>query len=103
MASVIDYLPLGKRRNQAADEGHQYGHGKYENLASLLEALLILAVAAGIFVKAIPSLLAGGTKLEALGIGTVVMGTAALVNLLVSNILLRVAKETDSAALEADG
>jgi cation diffusion facilitator family transporter len=44
-----------------------------------------------------------GAELEFLGFGIVVMALSAVVNLFVSRWLLRVARETDSRALEAEG
>ena len=44
-----------------------------------------------------------GAELEFLGFGIGVMALSAVVNLFVSRWLLRVARETDSRALEAEG
>jgi len=87
---------------QPADEKHLYGHGKFENVAAIIEALLI--VGAGIFIihQAIYRL-THPTPIHALDLGLVVMGGSAVTNLFVSRVLLRTAKKTDSPALAADG
>lgn len=54
-----------------------------------------------IIIKAIPRLTVD-TQIHSLGLGAVVMGVAAAVNLAVSTILMRTAKKTESVALAAD-
>ncbi|MBF0132291.1 MAG: cation transporter [Magnetococcales bacterium] len=39
---------------EAADEGHPYGHGRYETLAILFNGVLMFVLAAGIVIDAIP-------------------------------------------------
>lgn len=87
--------------SRPADKIHPYGHGKFENLSGVIEAVLIFVAAAWIIYEAIHKLLAP-SPIEAIGLGTLVMGVSAAVNLGVSSWLMRVAKETDSIALEAD-
>ncbi|MGD9496918.1 MAG: cation diffusion facilitator family transporter [Armatimonadota bacterium] len=85
-----------------ADEEHPYGHGKAENISGTIEALLIFAAAAYIIYEAIRKLL-GEHEVESPGWGMAVMGVSAVVNIGVSEMLFRVARATDSIALEADG
>jgi cation diffusion facilitator family transporter len=83
------------------DEKHPFGHGKWENISGVAEALLIF-VAAGIIVyQAVQRLIAGKT-LESLEIGIGIMAVAIVVNVLVSRYLFKVSRKTDSIALEAD-
>ncbi|SHE56946.1 cation diffusion facilitator family transporter [Desulforamulus putei DSM 12395] len=102
IASLIAFMAV-RQSGKPADENHPYGHGKFENLAGIIEALLILAAAIGIFVQAVPKILHGGSEIEALGWGAAVMIISAAVNFLISRKLIRVGKETDSPALTADG
>lgn len=83
------------------DETHAFGHGKIENVAALVEALLVFAAAGWIVLEAARKLL-GAVRVEALGLGVAVMAGSALVNYLVSEHLYRVARETDSVALKGD-
>lgn len=99
-ASMIAYYAVGKA-GQPADEMHPYGHGKWENVSGVVEALLILAAAIYILYEAVLRL-ANGAEVEHLGLGTAVMAVSALVNWFVSRYLFRVARKTDSIALEAD-
>ncbi len=84
-----------------ADDDHAYGHGKYENLSGAIEAALILVAAGMIAYEAIERLFEPGHSV-AVDLGLAVMAFSCLVNTVVSRYLFRVARETDSAALEAD-
>lgn len=100
VASVIAYLSV-RQSSKPADPEHPYGHGKYENVASIVEAVLIIVAAVVILTEAIPRLL-HPSEIHSLGIGVGVMAVSAVVNTLVSCKLMRVARETDSPALEGD-
>ena len=85
-----------------ADEDHAYGHGKYENYAGVIEAILIFLAAALIIYEAATRLIAGA-EVELVQAGIVVMGVSVVINYFVSRQLLKVGKEEDSIALIADG
>ncbi|ABO49263.1 cation diffusion facilitator family transporter [Desulforamulus reducens MI-1] len=102
IASLIAFMAV-RQSGKPADEDHHYGHGKYENLAGILEALLILVAGVGIFIQAVPKILGGGGEIESLGWGAAVMALSAGVNFIISKRLIAVGKETDSPALVADG
>ncbi|MGT0150552.1 cation diffusion facilitator family transporter [Vibrio metschnikovii] len=74
------------------DDNHPYGHSKIENVSGILEALLILGAAAWIVYEAISKLF-NPQPVSAMRLGVVVMLISALVNLLVSRHLYRVAQE----------
>jgi cation diffusion facilitator family transporter len=100
MASVIAFYAV-RKAGKPADERHPYGHGKWENVSGVVEALLILLAAVYIVYEAIHRLQHGST-VSHLGLGTAIMALSAVVNWFVSRYLFRVAGETDSVALEAD-
>lgn len=83
------------------DEGHQYGHGKAEYLSSASEGAMILLAGAVVMVNAARRLL-HPAPLAYLPVGVGLVALAALVNYLVARWLLRISRERDSAALEAD-
>jgi len=84
-----------------ADESHVYGHSKAEYFASLVEGVLILSAAAGIFSTAINRLL-HPQELQGLGVGLGVSVAASLINLIVARVLLDQGKKRNSITLEAD-
>ncbi len=101
LAAIIAFLSV-RQSAKPADELHKYGHGKFENLAAILEALLIIAAAAGILWHAIQKILQGSGEIVALELGLLIMGISCAVNWIISSKLMKVGKKTDSPALVAD-
>ena len=87
--------------SRPADINHTYGHDKAEYFSSGAEGTLILIAAGTIIYSAIHRLL-NPAPLENLGIGVVVALVASAINFGVSRIMMRVARQEDSIALEAD-
>ena len=83
------------------DEQHPFGHGKAENVSSIVVAGLVLTAAGIIAYTAVQRLIAGAT-LELIGLGIYVTAAAIVINILISRYLLRVSRDTDSLALEAE-
>jgi cation diffusion facilitator family transporter len=100
MASVIALVAV-RRADAPADEEHPYGHERVENLAAVIEGMLIL-VGAGVIVFEATRRLATGAEVESLGVGIAVIAFSVVANLLVSGFLSRRAREHGSAALEGD-
>mgnify|MGYP001306959100 CR=1 FL=1 len=101
LAAIIAFLSV-KISGMPPDKNHQYGHGKFENVSGVIEALLIFVAAGWIIYEAVKKIM-HPIMPDQLAIGTLVMGISALVNFFVSRRLYKVGKETDSVALEADG
>jgi cation diffusion facilitator family transporter len=100
LASVIAFFSV-KISDTPADERHPYGHGKFENVSGVIEAVLIFVAAIWIIYEALKKIISPG-EIESIGIGFVIMAISAIINFLVSRKLYKVAKETESIALEAD-
>ena len=100
IASIIAFFSV-RMSSKPADKDHPYGHGKIENVSGVIEGLLIFAAAYLIISEAIKKILHPAKVSETLT-GVAVMLFAALVNILVSRVLYKVAREEDSIALEAD-
>lgn len=102
LAAIMAFFSV-KIADSPPDEGHPYGHGKFENISGVVEALLIFVASGGIIWHAIDQL-TSNTKIDHTGLtlGFTVMIISAVIDLLVSRHLYRVAKETDSIALKAD-
>ena len=84
-----------------ADGEHPFGHGKVENIAAIVQALLIFTAGGLIIYSAIQRITTGTTlALPEAGIG--VMLVSVIASILLSRHLRRVARATDSIALEAN-
>jgi cation diffusion facilitator family transporter len=101
VAAIMAYLAV-RKSHEPADAEHRFGHGKFESASGLAEGILILVAVALIAYVAIRKILTGEVEVEQPGLGILVMGVSALVNVFVSRRLFRVAERTDSVALEAD-
>jgi len=101
LAAIIAFFAV-KVSDTPPDLKHPYGHGKVENISGVIEGVLILFAAGLIIVKAIKKLLGEPYELESIWIGSLVMLVSAIVNIIVSQKLYKVARETNSVALEAD-
>ncbi|MEN6532611.1 MAG: cation diffusion facilitator family transporter [Bryobacteraceae bacterium] len=88
--------------SRPADHNHRYGHGKIENLSALFETVLLLATCAWIVYAAVNRLLKGDAEIEVTVWSFVVMFTSIAIDWSRSRALFRVAKESNSQALEAD-
>ncbi len=87
--------------NRPADEAHPFGHGKVENIAAIVQAVLIFTAGGLIIYLAVRRMIVGVTvELTEAGIG--VMLVSIVVSLFLSRHLLKVARATDSLALEAN-
>lgn len=100
LAAFVANYSVGKA-GQPADKDHKFGHGKYENVSGSVEALLIFLAAMIILYESGQKLLTGG-EVESVGIGIIIMGISALINIFVSRKIMKVAKKAESIALEAD-
>jgi cation diffusion facilitator family transporter len=101
IAAIIAFFSVRVSDNPP-DSRHPYGHGKFENISGVIEAILILIAAIWIVVEAVKKLLGESIVLESVLIGSAVMVVSSVVNFIVSRKLYKVAKETNSLALEAD-
>ena len=101
VASVVAFAAV-RSSDSPPDERHNYGHGRFENLAGIFEGIVLLGVGGWVIYGAIEKILNGGV-LDLVGLGIGVMALSAVANFFVSRWLLKVARETDSRALEAEG
>ncbi|MFZ4523207.1 MAG: cation diffusion facilitator family transporter [Bacteroidales bacterium] len=100
LASIVAFFSV-RISDTPADERHPYGHGKFENISGVVEALLIFVAAFWIIFEAVKKIL-HPADVEKIGLGFAVMLVSAVVNFFVSGKLYKVAHETGSVALEAD-
>ena len=101
-ASVITFFSVVKS-SEPADNDHPYGHGKYEDMSGLIERFLRILAAIFIIYHSVKKIISGSYTNTETGLGIAVMFIAALVNFVVSQILFKTAKESNSISLYADG
>jgi cation diffusion facilitator family transporter len=100
LMSGINFMAI-RHAEQPADEQHPYGHGKFETLATIFQAIIIAASGVWIVYEAIQRMIVA-SPIKQTGIGIVVMSISMVASYMISRHLRRVAKETDSSALKAD-
>jgi cation diffusion facilitator family transporter len=100
IASLVAFFSV-RKAGEPADESHRYGHDRFENLAAAIEGVLILVGSAVIAFEAIRRLVGHG-RVHTVGFGITVVGVSIVVNLVVSALIARTARATESAALHGD-
>lgn len=101
-ASLITFFSVIKS-SKPADEDHPFGHGKYEDMSGFIEGLLIIGASFFIIFKAAQKIILGiPIEIES-NLGIAVMIIAVIANIIVSSMLFKVAKESNSISLYADG
>lgn len=88
--------------DKPADADHHWGHAKIENVAALAGTVLLFLTAGFIAIEALRRLLGEPAEVDASLAAVAVLVVAIGVDWWRSRALLRVARETHSAALEAD-
>jgi len=99
-AVIITFLALVMAA-RPADEEHPFGHGKAEDIAAVVQAVLIFTAGGLIVYSAVHRIIVGATvELAEAGIGVMVVSIVA--SIFLSRHLLKVARATDSISLEAN-
>lgn len=87
---------------QPADEQHPYGHGKVAYFSSGFEGALISIAAFSILATAIRDILRG-PEIDQIGLGIIITGVLALINLVLGWTLVQTGKKHNSIVLRANG
>ena len=101
-ASLITFFSVLKS-SKPADKDHPYGHGKYEDFAGFIEGLLIIFAAFFIIYESSKKILLGEFSTIENNQCIIIMLISVIANIFVSSLLLKVAKESNSISLYADG
>ena len=99
-AVVITFLTVGYSA-KPADHEHPFGHGKVEDIAAGIQAVLLFGAASAIIYSAITRII-GGEAIQLTEAGIGIMLVSMITNILLSRHLFRVARATESPALEAN-
>ncbi len=100
LASFLAYLGI-RKAEEPEDRTHHFGHEKFENLSSMLQALLITGTACVVIFEAYQKFSEPG-KVEFSEAGILLMLISIPVTYFTSRYLGDVAKKEGSSALEAD-
>lgn len=100
-AAIITYFSV-RISGKPPDKGHQYGHGKIENISALAEAFLLLATCIWVVAEAIDRLFGKAHHVEATFWSFFVMGVSLALDIFISRLLYHGAKKYSSQALKAD-
>lgn len=101
VAALLTYFAVSVG-DKPADEKHPYGHGKVESVSALIETGLLFLTSFWIIYEAVERLFFKSVEVEARWYSVAVMVVSIIVDFSRSRALNKVAKETNSQALEAD-
>ena len=93
LAAIIAFFSV-RMSDNPPDRDHPYGHGKIENISGVIEAILIFIAAVWIIIEAVQKLF-GEMEIDSIGLGSAVMFISAMVNIVVSRKLYKVAIRTN--------
>jgi cation diffusion facilitator family transporter len=99
-AVVVTFLTVGFSA-KPADQEHPFGHGKVEDIAAGIQAVLLLVASGSIAYAAIQRIISG-SMINLPASGAAVMLVSLIVNIYLSHHLFKVALATGSVALEAN-
>ncbi len=100
LAAIIALIAV-RISGKPADDKHPFGFGKVENISGTIEAALIFLAAGWIIWEAVKKIL-HPAPLEMALYGSAVMLVSVIANIIVSRMLFKVGRETESVALLAD-
>jgi cation diffusion facilitator family transporter len=101
LAAIITYLSV-RMSDQPADEGHPYGHGKFENFSAFVETALLLITAVFIIYEGIDRLFFHHVHIQPSVIAVLILLVALSIDVTRAKALGHVARKYHSEAIEAD-
>jgi cation diffusion facilitator family transporter len=101
LAAIITYLSV-RMSDQPADEGHPYGHAKFENFSAFVETALLLITAVFIIYEGIDRLFFHHVHIQPSIIALVILLVALSIDITRAKALGHVARKYHSEAIEAD-
>ena len=99
-AITVTFLAI-RIATRPADKEHPFGHGKAENIAAIIQAVLIFIAGGSIIYSAVRRVQTHAV-LEMTEAGIGVMAVSIIASIFLSRHLFRAARKEDSAALEAN-
>jgi cation diffusion facilitator family transporter len=99
-AGIITFFAI-RIAAKPADAEHPYGHGKVEDIAGVVQGILIF-IAGGLIIYSAIVRIIEGSSIELAEAGIAVMAVSIVVSIFLSRHLLSVSRATGSVALEAN-
>ena len=99
-AGIITFSAI-RIASKPADAEHPYGHGKIEDIAGVVQGILIF-IAGGLIIYSAIGRIVEDSSIQLAEAGIVVMVTSIVVSIFLSRHLLRVSQTSGSVALEAN-
>ncbi len=99
-AGVVTFFAV-RIATKPADEEHPFGHGKVEDMAGMVQGVLLF-IAAGLIVYSSVGRIINKTPIELAEAGMVAMAVSMIASILLSRHLLKVSRATGSVVLEAN-
>src|SRR5580704_3892779 len=101
LAAIITYLSV-RMSDEPADEGHPYGHGKFESFSAFVETALLLITAVFIIYEGIDRLFFHHVHIQPSVIALLILMVALSIDITRAKALGHVARKYHSEAIEAD-
>jgi ferrous-iron efflux pump FieF len=98
--SSMNYYAI-RKAEEPPDRIHQYGHGKVEDLAAVVQSLVIIGTGAAIIAKSLQAFLRG-ESIAYSPMAFPVMALSLVFSFIIARVLKRVGEKTGSNALKAD-
>ncbi len=99
-AGVVTFFAV-RIATKPADEEHPFGHGKVEDMAGMVQGVLLF-IAAGLIIYSSVQRIINKTPIELAEAGMVAMVVSMVASILLSRHLLKVSRATGSVVLEAN-
>jgi len=99
LSGIVTLMAIGVANKQADDE-HPYGHGKVDDIAGVIQGIFI-AVAGGLIIYSSIQRIISGTTVKIAEAGIAVMLVSIAASIILSRHLWKVARASNSAAIEA--
>lgn len=99
-AGVVTFFAV-RIATRPADEEHPFGHGKVEDMAGMVQGVLLF-IAAGLIIYSSVQRIINKTPIELAEAGMVAMAVSMVASVLLSRHLLKVSRATGSVVLEAN-
>jgi cation diffusion facilitator family transporter len=98
--SAMNFVAI-KKASEPADRGHQFGHGKIEDMAAAAQSVVIAGTGAFIIFKSVTAFMRR-QSVAYMSTDVIVMSAALIFSFVIASVLRRIGQQTESMVLKAD-